>query len=136
MDAARALDPRSFQHAVRLIRRKFYDRRSAARVAQRVNAHRGAPADLDLGAELDALLAELGTSHTHRFTADQLAYYEALAIYGQDPGFRRRLRPLFPPHGKVTYPGIGIVTAVQDAKNFITHVYDGGPAARRTPGRR
>ena len=73
------------------------------------------------------MLASLGASHTGHYTADQLDYYELANIFQFN--FRRELPRLFPPEGRITYPGIGIASAVIDGKRFVTDVYDGSPAA-------
>ena len=75
---------------------------------------------------IDRILASLGASHTGRYTADQLDYYELADIFRFN--YRDRLRELFPPDGEITYPGIGIATEVIDGKRFVSDVYDGAPA--------
>jgi Peptidase family S41 len=52
-------------------------------------------------------LADLGVSHTGRYTSDQIDYYELLDIYRF--ALRDDLRRLFPPQGEVSYPGIGLI---------------------------
>ncbi len=73
-------------------------------------------------------LNSLHASHTGRYTPDQVDYYELADVFRF--GLRRDMRRLFPPQGAVTYAGIGIASATIDGKSFVTHVYDGGPAAK------
>jgi len=72
------------------------------------------------------VLASLGASHTGHYTADELDYYELLNVFQFN--YRRELPRLFPPEGRIVYPGIGIASKVIDGKRFVTAVYDGGPA--------
>ena len=74
------------------------------------------------------MLASLGSSHTGRYTPDQLDYYELFDVF--EGNFRRDAATVFPPRGAVTYAGIGIATEVTDGKVFVTDVYDGGPARK------
>lgn len=79
-------------------------------------------------AAIDRLLASLKTSHTARYTADRVAYFELLDVFRFN--YRRKLRRLFPPDGVVSYEGIGMTTRTVDGKTFVADVYDGGSAAR------
>jgi C-terminal processing protease CtpA/Prc len=76
---------------------------------------------------VNGLLASLGASHTGRYTADQVDYYELSDVFRY--GMRRELRRLYPPDGEVAYDGIGIASQTIDGKRFVTDVYDGAPAA-------
>ncbi|MBV8754778.1 MAG: carboxyl-terminal protease [Hyphomicrobiales bacterium] len=82
------------------------------------------------GNSISDALARLGSSHTIRFTADQIAYYEALAIYASAVSPRKKLRELFPPNGIVTYDGIGVRTLSLNGRVFVTAAYHSGPAER------
>ncbi len=87
--------------------------------------------DADAGVVDDAVsfvLDSLNASHTGRFTADRVDYYELADIFRF--AIRHDMRRLFPPKGTVTYAGIGIASAKIDGKTFLTDVYDGGPAAK------
>ena len=77
---------------------------------------------------VNRILASLKASHTGRYTADQVDYYELSNVFRY--GLRNSLRRLFPPDGEVTYDGIGIASKKTGGGLFITDVYDGGPAAR------
>ncbi len=121
------------------------------RTVDLVNQHFFAPADLPKFNEAAALtidqitelkdaapgvvddavsfvLGSLHASHTGRYTQDEVDYYELADVFRF--AIRQDMRRLFPPRGKVTYAGIGIASATIGGKTFITHVYDGGPAAR------
>ena len=74
------------------------------------------------------ILDSLGASHTGRYTPDQVDYYELADVFRF--ALRQDMRRLFPPRGKVTYAGIGIASSDIGGRNFVTHVYDGGPAAK------
>ncbi len=74
------------------------------------------------------VLGSLHASHTGRYTQDQVDYYELADVFRF--AIRQDMRRLFPPRGKVTYAGIGIASAEIGGKRFVTHVYDGGPAAK------
>jgi C-terminal processing protease CtpA/Prc len=79
-------------------------------------------------AAIDAALASLNTSHTARYTPDEIGYFELLDVFRSN--YRRELRRLFPRDGKITYDGVGMVTRLIDGKVFVSDVYDGGPASR------
>jgi len=79
-------------------------------------------------AAIDDALASLNTSHTARYTPDEVAYFELLDVFRFN--YRRELRRLFPRNGEITYDGIGMVTRPIDGKVFVSDVYDGGPAAQ------
>jgi carboxyl-terminal processing protease len=78
-------------------------------------------------AVINAMLAELGASHTHYYIQDDPAYYQLADIFSG--ALRRDLRRVFPT-GEVTYPGIGIFTRADAGRLFVTGVIDGGPADR------
>ena len=73
------------------------------------------------------ILDSLHASHTGHYTQDQVDYYELADVFRF--AMRRDMRRIFPPRGEVTYAGIGIASATIGGKSFVTHVYDGGPAA-------
>jgi carboxyl-terminal processing protease len=76
---------------------------------------------------IDHILASLKTSHTARYTADTVEYYELADVFRYALG--RDLRRVF--RGReVVYDGIGIASARIDGATFVTDVYDGGPADR------
>lgn len=108
------------KQVVETVRREFYD--PAKLPAFNALASEGASLDWVKGA-----LAALGASHTGRYTADQIDYYELIDIY-RPAGVGDRAKAIFPPDGKVTYPGIGLIPRAASGKTFVAHVYDGSPA--------
>jgi carboxyl-terminal processing protease len=128
-------DP-AFDRVVELVMDKFYDTKALPRFEAAVRETVRSPASPDAsnalsspsGPAIDHVLASLGASHTGHFTAGQLDYYELADIFRYN--YRDELRRLFPPDGKITYPGIAIATEAIEGKRFVTDVYDGGPAAK------
>ncbi|APG88390.1 exported carboxyl-terminal protease protein (plasmid) [Sinorhizobium americanum CCGM7] len=136
-----ALDlPRSghpvFDRAVELVVDNFYDTSGLARfraaVRQQLTDERGKltakSAEDRVDAAVESVLASLGVSHTGRFTADTIDYYELADIFRF--AIRNDIKRLFPPDGDVHYAGIGMVTRLEGAQRFVSDVYDGAPAAR------
>ncbi len=88
---ARAYEPKSETTAVyeevwRLARDKFYDPKLKGLDWEAMgNKHRfayaAAKTDAQRSAAINALLAELGASHTHHYTKDETAYYELVDIF-------------------------------------------------------
>jgi carboxyl-terminal processing protease len=117
----------------RLVSRYFYDRDAVERDWAEARAEHVAtlPADPtgdEVAAALDAMLAELGASHTGHYTPDDVAYYELLDIFARDE-WTPRLRRLFP-GGSIAYTGIGVVPRTLEGRVFLAGIYHGGPAAR------
>jgi len=117
----------------RLVSRHFYDPGTVERLWAGARATHAAalpaePTDEEVAAALDAMLAELGASHTGHYAPDELAYYELLDIFARDD-WATRLERLFP-EGEVAYTGIGVVPRTLDGRVFLAGVYHGGPAAR------
>lgn len=77
--------------------------------------------------KINEVLLALKASHTGYYTSDQIAYYELADIYSF--AITQESSHLFGSDGKVTYPGIGMITAKINNSRFVTDVYDGGPAA-------
>ena len=78
---------------------------------------------------INGMLAELKTSHTRLYTADEPAYYQLLGIfYPRIAELQTQLEATFP-DGRLEYAGIGIVTHGKDDKTFVKAVLDGSPAA-------
>jgi carboxyl-terminal processing protease len=135
--AAYADVPRSgnaaFDRTVDLVMQNFYDPAALGRFEETVRETIASLPPAKASANPDVydpaiarILASLDASHTGRFNADELAYYELADIFRYN--FRGELRRLFPPEGKITYPGIGIATAVISGKTFVSDVYDGAAA--------
>ncbi|AWM28804.1 S41 family peptidase [Sinorhizobium fredii] len=136
-----ALDlPRSghsvFDRAVELVVDNFYDAsaldRFGAAVRRQVTDERGAltakSSEDRVDAAVESVLASLAVSHTGRFTADTIDYYELADIFRF--AIRNDIKRLFPPDGEVRYAGIGMVTRLEDGLRFVSDVYDGAPADR------
>jgi carboxyl-terminal processing protease len=132
VEAPRAA-PALVEEIGRLVSRHFYDQDAVERDWAEARAVHSAalPADPtsgDVAAALDAMLAELGASHTGHYTPSELAYYELLDIFARDE-WAPRLRRLFS-GGSIAYTGIGVVPRTLEGRVFLAGVYHGGPAAR------
>jgi len=132
VDAPPAAPP-LMEEVSRLVSRHFYDEGAVERVWIRARAaHTAALPDAatseDVEAALDAMLDELGASHTEHYAPGELAYYELLDIFTRDE-FEPRLRALFP-HGRVAYTGIGVVPRTVEGRVFLAGIYHGAPAER------
>ncbi|MCC2690479.1 MAG: hypothetical protein K0S21_3282, partial [Rhizobiaceae bacterium] len=137
---AAAEPPRSghpvFDQAVRLVFDRFYDSGALddfVKAVRREVEDREAPLgksspDGRVDAAIDRVLASLGVSHTGRFEADTIAYFEIADVFRF--AIRDDMRRLFPPRGEVGYPGIGMVVRPDSGKLFVSDVYDGSSAAR------
>ena len=119
-----------FDEAWRLVQNKFYDRNLLGLDWEAVgNKHRGAYAeaktDAERSAAINAMLDELGVSHTHHFIKEQPSYYQLVDIFSWP---LRHDIPKYFSGGAVTYSGIGIFTKKIDGKTFISGVLAGLPA--------
>ena len=82
-------------------------------------------------AAVDAMLGELGVSHTGRFTRDDVTYHVLLDLFweGLEPEERARVGT----EGAPLLAGIGILTETADVGGtpgvFVRGVLEGGPAA-------
>src|SRR6516162_3667163 len=76
---------------------------------------------------INAMLSELRASHTRFYTPDEPEYYQLADIFVG--ALRRRgLQRAFP-DGRISYPGIGIISGSEaGVRNTITAVIDGTPA--------
>ena len=119
-----------FDEAWRLVQNKFYDRNLLGLDWEAAgNKHRGAYAeaktDAERSAAINAMLDELGVSHTHHFIKEQPSYYQLVDIFSWP---LRHDIPKYFSGGAVTYSGIGIFTKTIDGKTFISGVLAGLPA--------
>jgi carboxyl-terminal processing protease len=127
-----AADLAAFDEVWETVRDRFYDPRlhgldwQAVRARYRAQAASARSRD-ETAAVVNAMLAELGASHTRYYTPDDPAYYQLADIFSY--ALRRRgLERVFPA-GEVTYPGIGVFTEVDDrGRTFITGVVEGASA--------
>lgn len=79
---------------------------------------------------INQMLAELNTSHTRFYTANEPAYYQILGIFApRDSDLQAQINRILP-QGKIQYTDIGIVTRSIADKTFIAAVWDGSPAAK------
>lgn len=130
---AAASAPAIVEEVSRLVAASFYDREKADRLWPQIRARYADPLaaglpDTKLASVLDAMLAELGASHTGHYTPGELAYYELLDIFARDE-FAPKLRERFA-EGEVAYDGIGVVPRAIDGRTHLAAIYHGGPAAR------
>ncbi len=86
-----------------------------------------ARSDEEFAAVVNAMLAELRTSHTRLYTRREPEYYQLCGIFL--PYLQPKLRA-FLPGGRPDYTGIGIGTHTSGGKTFIHYVLDGLPAAQ------
>lgn len=134
---ARAYEPQPEKTAVyeevwRIARDKFYDPKMKgldweAMGKKHRRAYATATTDAQRSEAINALLAELGASHTHHYTPDETSYYELVDIFSYP------LRRDIPKHfrgEKVRYAGIGMFTKTINGKTFVTAVFPDMPAAR------
>jgi carboxyl-terminal processing protease len=138
VDAPRAAPP-LIEEVSRLVSEHFYDRAVVKRVwAEARAAHTATlPADAtteEVAVALDAMLDELGASHTEHYAPGELAYYELLDVFARDE-FTARLRTLFP-KGRIAYTGIGVVPHTLEGRLFLAAVPWQPGRARRPVGRR
>ncbi len=127
-----AEDAAGFDEVWEMVREHFYDPHLrgldwlAARDRYRPQAAAASTRE-ELAAVVNAMLAELGTSHTHYYTPAETAYYQLADIF--TAALRRHgLQRVFP-SGEVTYPGMGAFTSVDgQGRTFVTGVVEGTPA--------
>jgi carboxyl-terminal processing protease len=80
----------------------------------------------ELAQVVNAMLAELKTSHMGFYTPADREYYELIDIFSRGGEFSEQIERKFP--RGVRYEGIGIVTREMGGKVFIADVVDGLPA--------
>lgn len=76
---------------------------------------------------IDGLLGELHTSHTARYTPEQVEYYQLLDVFARGP-LGEQIRGLFP-GGEVAYDGIGVFTREVEGRRHVSGVLAGSPGA-------
>jgi carboxyl-terminal processing protease len=132
-DSAEA-DQKAFDEVWEIVRDHFYDPRLHGLDWQTIRARyrpRTASARTreELAIVVNAMLAELGASHTHYYTTEDPAYYQLADIFS-DALRHRGLERVFP-SGEVTYPTIGVFTQTDnEGRTFATGVVEGAPAHR------
>lgn len=125
-------DTKVFDEVWTLVRDKFYDADlKGLDWATIGDIHRtrykSAGSKAERSAAINAMLDELGVSHTRHYTDEQTAYYELVDIFSYP--LRHDIRRNFS-GGAITYSGIGIFTKDIDGKTFVSGVLAGLPAAK------
>ncbi len=123
-----------FDRVVELVNANFYDGKALDRFNAAVRSKLdpgNRPISLtspvaDVDDAITSVLSSLNVSHTGRYKPDMIDYFELSDIFRF--AIRGDIRRLFPPDGEVRYPGIGMVTTVEDGYRFVVDVYDGSPA--------
>jgi carboxyl-terminal processing protease len=88
-----------------------------------------APSLEEAARRINALLAELKTSHTGLLTPDDVDYYILMAVFGGASMPQEEFDDRFWGAG-VTYAGVGIFSVRIDGRDFVDAVLEGSPAAR------
>ena len=120
-------DTKVYDEAWRITRDKYYDAKLKGLDWDAVGdrhraAYAAAKTDAERSAAINAMLAELKSSHTHHYHQGETAYYELADIFSYP------LRRDIPKHfsGRtVTYSGIGMFTKEIDGKTFVSGVFPG-----------
>ena len=122
----------TFDDVWRTVRDRFYDPQlhgldwSAVRKRYLPDAAQ-ATSEEALATVINRMLSELHASHTHYYTPDEPEYYQLADIFAA--ALRRRGLERAFPGGRVSYPGIGILSR-SDAGggSIVTGVIEGTPA--------
>ncbi|WFP94336.1 S41 family peptidase (plasmid) [Ensifer adhaerens] len=126
----------TFDRVIELVNANFFDGKALDRFNTAAQAEitdpvaalsRTSPASR-VDAAVTSVLASLGVSHTGRFKADTIDYFELADIFRF--AIRDDMRRLFPPDGAARYPGIGMVTTLDNGQRFVSDVYDGSAAKK------
>jgi carboxyl-terminal processing protease len=120
-----------FQEIWETVRDNFFDKNfngvdwEAARQRFSAQVDR-AQTDDEFAALVNQMLAELRTSHTRYYTAQEPAYFQLCGIFWEvlEPKLKRFLSG-----DKPDYVGIGAFTTSKDGKLFVSDVLDASPAA-------
>ncbi|MFK4654783.1 carboxyl-terminal processing protease [Bradyrhizobium japonicum] len=122
----------TFEEVWRTVRDRFYDPHldgldwSAVRERYLPDATR-ASSEEALAGVINSMLSELHASHTRYYTPYEPEYYQLSDIFAG--ALRRRgLERVFP-NGRISYPGVGILSRLDtQGRNMITGVIEGTPA--------
>ncbi|HJZ33052.1 MAG TPA: S41 family peptidase [Hyphomicrobiaceae bacterium] len=124
-----------FDAVVERIGKSFWDKeliassgweRRAAEVRPNVLA---APTREAAAGRINALLAELKTSHTGLFTPDDVEYYILLDVFSGSSRIRDFVAQHFWGSG-VSYAGVGLFSVNTDGRDFVDAILEGSPADR------
>jgi carboxyl-terminal processing protease len=133
-DAATSVPARiaTFEEVWRTVRDRFYDPHldgldwSAVRERYMPDATR-ASSEEALASVINSMLSELHASHTRYYTPQEPEYYQLSGIFA-GALWRRGLERAFP-GGRISYPGIGVLSRVDmQGRSVITGVIEGTPA--------
>jgi C-terminal processing protease CtpA/Prc len=121
----------TFESVWQTVRDRFYDPRHngsdwlAVRGKYLRDVERATSED-SVARVINAMLSELHASHTRFYTRDEPEYYQLADIFVA--ALRRRGFERAFPDGRISYPGIGIISASEaNARHTITAVIDGTP---------
>jgi carboxyl-terminal processing protease len=124
-----------YDTVVETVEREFFDQGLLKRLDWRERAKAVRPSVVsaasaeDAVRQINALLAELKTSHTGLFTPDDYEYYVLPDILGSGRNLTELMSRHFWGSGPY-YPGIGAFTRQLDARHFVDGVLEGSPAER------
>lgn len=133
-DAATSVPARiaTFEEVWRTVRDRFYDPHldgldwSAVRERYMPDATR-ASSEEALASVINSMLSELHASHTRYYTPQEPEYYQLSGIFAG--ALRRRGLERAFPGGRISYPGIGVLSRVDmQGRSVITGVIEGTPA--------
>jgi carboxyl-terminal processing protease len=114
------------------VRDRFYDPRLRgldwAEVRERyISEAARATSEDELAGVINRMLSQLRASHTRYYTPDEPKYYQLADIF--TGALRRRGLERAFPDGRVSYPGIGILSRIDEtSRSFVTGVIEGTPA--------
>jgi carboxyl-terminal processing protease len=124
----------TFESVWQTVRDRFYDPHlngldwSAVRERYRADAAQ-ATSDVRLAEVINGMLSELHASHTRYYTTDDPEYYQLAGIFAG--ALRRRGLDRAFPGGRISYPGIGILSHPgASGGSVITGVIEGTPAEK------
>ena len=124
----------TFEDVWQTVRDRFYDPHlsgldwTAVRNRYMPEAAR-ATTEQEVATVINRMLSELQASHTRYYTPDEPEYYQLAGIFAG--ALRRRgLERVFP-GGRISYPGIGILSRMDaNGSSFVTGVIDSTPAQK------
>jgi C-terminal processing protease CtpA/Prc len=124
----------AFESVWLTVRDRFYDPHlhgldwSAVRRRYLPDAEKATSGETTAGV-INAMLSELRASHTRFYTPDEPEYYQLADIFAG--ALRRRGLEAAFPDGRITYPGIGILSRVDpQGRSIIAGVIEETPAQR------
>jgi carboxyl-terminal processing protease len=122
----------AFEEVWQTVRDRFYDPRlhgldwTAIRERYSPEVARATSNDV-LAGVINRMLSELHASHTRYYTPDEPEYCQLADIFSG--ALRRRGLERAFPDGRISYPGIGILShADTEGRSFVTGVVEGTPA--------